>query len=220
MLIRAFVLSIGLVTASGLIAQASRSEPVPTRAPFATFPMALGDWQGRESPALEKDVLAILGVNDYLTRAYYSGPRSAAGLYVGYWESQRQGGSIHSPLNCLPGAGWEPLSKSTLDIAVLSSATAPAPRQISINRYVIQKGLEQQLVLYWYQSHGRTVASEYASKFFLVADAIRLNRTDAALIRVTVPITAGEEQAEAHAEAEGVRFIKALFPVLTTYLPS
>ena len=96
-------------------------------------------------------------------------------------------------------------------------ATAPTPGRISINRYVIQKGLEQQLVLYWYQSHGRTIASEYASKFFLVADAIRLNRTDAALIRVTIPIAAGNE---AGAEAEGVRFIKALFPVLTTYLPS
>ena len=106
MLIRALVLSVGLVTASGLIANATRSEPVPARAPFATFPMTLGDWQGRESPPLEKDVLAILGVNDYLTRAYFSGPRSAAGLYVGYWESQRQGGAIHSPLNCLPGAGW------------------------------------------------------------------------------------------------------------------
>ncbi len=220
MLIRAFVLSIGLITASALIAHASHSEPVPTRAPFATFPMALGDWQGRESPPLEKDVVAILGVNDYLTRAYFSEPLSAAGLYVGYWESQRQGGSIHSPLNCLPGAGWEPMSKAILDVAVMSSATAPTPRQISINRYVIQKGLEQQLVLYWYQSHGRTVASEYASKFFLVADAIRLNRTDAALIRVTVPIAAGDEQAEARAEAEGVRFIKALFPVLTAYLPS
>src|SRR5712691_7307747 len=160
MLIRAFVLSIGLITASGLIAHASRSEPVPTRAPFATFPMALGDWQGRESQPLDKDTLAILGVNDYLTRAYYSGPRSAAGLYVGYWESQRQGGAIHSPLNCLPGAGWEPVSKTIVDIEVMSSATAPAPRTISINRYLIQKGVEQQLVLYWYQSHGRTIASE------------------------------------------------------------
>jgi EpsI family protein len=203
-----------------LIAHATRSEPVPTRVPFATFPMTLGDWKGRESPPLEKDVLAILGVNDYLTRAYFAGPRSAAGLYIGYWESQRQGGSIHSPLNCLPGAGWEPMSKSTLDIEVMSSTISPAPRQISINRYVIQKGLEQQVVLYWYQSHGRTIASEYTSKFFLVADAIRLNRTDAALIRVTVPVVANDEQSGIRAEADGVQFIKALFPVLTTYLPS
>ena len=215
MLNRSLVLATVFLATIGLVARANKSEPTPIRASFATFPMEIGGWKGRQEPPLEDKILAILGVNDYLTRAYFS-PQAAAGLYVGYWRSQRQGDTIHSPLNCLPGAGWEPLSKRTLAIDVADKAAVS--RQIAINRYVIQKGLDRQLVLYWYQSHGRVVASEYAGKFYLVKDAIQLNRTDAALVRVIVPIATGTDD-EGKAEREGVRFIKSLFPVLNEFLP-
>lgn len=181
--------------------------------------MALGDWQGRQEPPFPKDILAVLGVDDYLTRAYFTdGGRQGAGLYIGYYQSQRQGDTMHSPLNCLPGAGWEPLSKGNIQIAV-PVASASAARDITINRYVIQKGLDRQLVLYWYQAHGRVIASEYWGKFFLIKDAVRLNRTDGSLVRVIVPIAGGDAGTPA-AEETAVRFVKTLFPVLSGYLPS
>jgi EpsI family protein len=87
-----------------------------------------------------------------------------------------------------------------------------------VNRYVIQKGLDRQLVLYWYQSHGRVVANEYWSKLYLIGDAVRLNRTDAALVRVIIPAPEGE--GEARAERQAIEFVRALFPTLTAFLPS
>jgi EpsI family protein len=124
---------------------------------------------------------------------------------------------MHSPLNCLPGAGWEPVSKAPLSVAVPgASPDAPDP-EIVINRYVIQKGIDRELVLYWYQSHGRVVASEYWGKFYLVRDAVRLNRTDGALVRVIAPIVG--DDGEGRAEATAVQFIQTLFPALSGYLP-
>jgi len=215
MLIRAVILTTLFLATFGLVAQASKSEVVPIPASFVTFPMEIGGWKGRQEPPFTDDILAVLGVDDYLTRTYFS-PEGVAGLYVGYWGTQSQGDTIHSPLNCLPGAGWEPLSKSTLALEV--AGAAGAPRQIAINRYVIQKGLARQLVLYWYQSHGRVIASEYVGKFYLVKDSIELNRTDAAIVRVIVPLAADDNDT-AEAERLGVQFVKSLFPVLNTYFP-
>jgi EpsI family protein len=144
--------------------------------------------------------------------------RAGVGVYIGYYQSQRQGDTMHSPLSCLPGAGWEPLSKSALRVTV-DSSPGGAPREIEINRYLIQKGLDKQLVLYWYQAHNRVVASEYWGKFFLITDAVRLNRTDGALVRVISPIDAAQG-GEGHAEAVAVRFVKTMFPMLTNFLPA
>ena len=117
-------------------------------------------------------------------------PCGAVGLYVGYHDSQRQGDTIHSPLNCLPGAGWQPLEQGRITVSVRDHGTArPAP--IEVNRVVIGKGLDRQLVLYWYQSHRRVVASEYWGKVYTVLDAMRYNRTDAAMVRVITPVRDG-----------------------------
>jgi EpsI family protein len=217
-LIRSIALCATLIAASVLIARASASEVPQDRVSFAAFPMALGDWRGRAGAPLDVDTLAVLGVTDYLTRTYTANA-AAANLYVGYWASQKQGDSIHSPLNCLPGAGWEPLSKTMLAVPVVDGDGLVPARSIAVNRYVVQKGLDRELVLYWYQSHGRVVANEYLSKMYLVADAIRTNRTDAALVRVIVHIGT-QDGGETLAEREGVQFIASLFPILSTYLPS
>jgi EpsI family protein len=221
-LTRAFVVFACLVAGAGAIARASHSESVPARQSFARLPMQIGAWKGVQEPPLTTDVLRVLGVTDYTSRAYY-GPDHAAvvGLYMGYYDSQRQGDTIHSPLNCLPGAGWAPVSKSYLKIPVSDAgASAASPSEIEINRYVIVKGLDKQLVLYWYQSHGRVVASEYWGKLYMVADAVRMNRTDGALVRVIAAIPPNVENAEATAERAGVAFIKTLFPLLGDYLPT
>jgi EpsI family protein len=215
---RTLTLLVCLLASAGLVARADRTEPMPIRQPLAQLPMTIGEWQGLQQEPFTKEALAILGVDDYLVRAYLRPDRSGAGLYVGYYKSQRQGDSIHSPLNCLPGAGWEPVSKSFLQLDVPSRVDGPT-RTIEVNRYLVQKGAdEEQLVLYWYQAHNRVVASEYWGKFYLVADAVRLNRTDGSLVRVMVPVMDGDNR-EAVAEATAVRFVKALFPLLSNYLP-
>ena len=122
--------------------------------------------------------------------------------------------AIHSPLNCMPGAGWTPVSQTTMRVPVESGA-AGAESAIEINRYVIEKGVDSQLVLFWYQSHGRTVSSEYAAKAYLVLDSIRWGRSDAALVRVVSPI--GRD--DAAAERSAVDFVRALQPVLARHLP-
>ena len=109
MLSRALALFVCFVAAAGLIARAQQNEVVPPRAPFSQFPMSIGEWRGVQEPPIDAKALEILGVEDYLTRAYFTPARSGIGLYIGYWGSQRQGDTIHSPLNCLPGAGWQPV---------------------------------------------------------------------------------------------------------------
>lgn len=217
MLNRSIVLFVMFLGAAGMVASQNRPEPAPVRSTFNRFPEEIHGWKGQTLPPMEPKILAVLGVDDYLNRVYVSPDRTQLGLYVGYYNSQRQGDSIHSPMNCLPGAGWEPLSKASLTIPV---AMGEGAASVDANRYVIQKGLYRQLVLYWYQSHGRTVASEYWSKFFLIGDAVRLNRTDAALVRVIVPIESNVDGAEMRAERQATEFVKSMFPLLPAYIPS
>jgi EpsI family protein len=214
---RVLALFVCLIVSAGAIARADRAEIVPPRQSLDHLPLEINEWKGVQQPPFTKDILAILGVDDYVTRAYFTPAREGAGLYIGYYESQRQGDTMHSPQNCLPGAGWEPVSTGRMNLTVPASP-AGGTTNISINRYMIQKGLDRQLVLYWYQAHGRVIASEYWGKIYLVTDAFRLNRTDGALVRVIVPAAQGD-QAEAIAEATAVKFVNALFPLLPDYLP-
>ena len=114
---------------------------------------------------------------------------------------------MHSPLNCMPGAGWEPVGQDTrrnTRAPLGEPASAGAPPMI--NRVIVQKGLDRQLVLYWYQAHGRIVASEYWGKVYTVVDAIRLNRSDGAMVRIIVPIPSMNEGAETEAERLALEF--------------
>lgn len=205
----------GCMAATALFMANARESEVPiTRTAFASFPMTLDGWRAVNDPPMEEDILKVLGVDDYLSRAYFRPDGAAVGLYMGFYASQRQGDTIHSPLNCLPGAGWEPLSEGR---ATIANAGGPGV-DIVVNRYVVQKGLDRQLVLYWYQSHGRVVASEYTSRLLLIHDAIRMNRTDGSMVRVIAPIAVGDDGAKA--EQLATEFVRALFPRLTGYLPS
>src|ERR1043166_6450618 len=206
MLTRALLLFVAFISAAGFVARQSRPEPIAARTTFDRFPMQVDDWKGSSLPPMPASVLRLLGVDDFLNRVYASPQRRAAlGFYIGYYKSQRQGDAIHSPINCLPGAGWEPLSQGRMAIPV---STSNGTADIVVNRFIIQKGLDRQVVLYWYQSHGRAVASEYWSKFFLLRDAVQMNRTDAALVRVIAPINLNETDGEMQAERQGNDFVK------------
>lgn len=213
---RILILTVMFVATAAFLARAQRAEPVPVKLPLVQLPLSLDGWQGRDERPFEPDILAILGVDEYVTRTYrHDG--APVGLYVGYYESQRQGDTIHSPLNCLPGAGWIPVQQGRTHLHVSSHG---APRDIEVNRVIIQKGLDRNLVLYWYQSHGRVVASEYRGKIYTVVDAIRYNRTDAALVRVIVPVAEGGSAALSKADASATAFVETLFPALERHLPS
>src|SRR5262249_2920185 len=147
----------------------------------------LGSWAGSDVP-IAKDVLEVLGPGDFLLRIYQN---QSAGipyvdLFVAYFPSQRTGDTIHSPKHCLPGAGWLPVESSRIILSLLGMRSFPA------NRYVIAKGTDRELVIYWYWAHNRGIASEYWAKLYLVADSMRLNRSDGSLIRVTTPLRPGE----------------------------
>jgi len=221
---RVLIVLVVLMAAAVGVAATNRPERPTLRRAFADFPTEIGEWRGIQQEQFSAEVLKILGTDDYMVRAYSLPDRNGAyllrdrpavGLYIGYWASQRQGDTIHSPLNCLPGAGFEPVSQSMVTLPVPGDDSAKGPLA---NRYVVEKGLERQYVLYWYQSHGRVVASEYWSKFFLVADAIRLNRTDGAIVRIIAPVDPSGD--ETSAEALAMRFARVLIPLLPAYLPN
>jgi EpsI family protein len=177
-----------LTLAAAALHHLSRGETVPLSKPLSAFPLQLQHWQGVDLP-LEPRIVQALGVSDYLDRAYQSPDNSPVFLYVGYYKSQRTGASIHSPKNCLPGAGWEPVTAGHVALLL------PNGKRAIVNQYVVENGLRRQLVLYWYQSHGRVIASEYRGKAYMVLDSLRLHRTDAALVRVSSPIAKQDEQA-------------------------
>lgn len=188
----------------------STGEAVPVRKSFDTFPITLGDWQGREATIFEVEILNVLKVNDYLMRRYVDPAGRSLWLYIGYWETQRKGAQPHSPKNCLPGGGWEPLEATRVTVLVPGSATP-----ITVNRLLIQKERDQQLVFYWYQSQGRPIAGEVAARIEMVKSAIVRNRTDGALIRVSSPVYGSVPETSERL----VRYIQGMYPILHEYLP-
>jgi EpsI family protein len=189
----------------------SRAELLPAHEDLASFPKQLGDWTGRDLP-IEPDISEVLGAGVFLLRDYARAPNEpSVNLFVAYFPSQRMGSSIHSPKNCLPGGGWMPLESSRMLLS------RPDGKTVTVNRYVIARGLDRQLVLYWYQAHGRVVPSEYWAKFYLVADAIRMNRTDGSLIRVLSVLDRGETVEEA--QLRELAFTGQVLPLLDRYIP-
>ena len=205
------------------LASRSGAEPSLARKPFAEFPLELGTFTGRDL-TMDDDVLELLNLTDYVMRVYVpslSEPQAGAlegqtrqaaapvYLYVGYYGSQRTGATYHSPKNCLPGGGW--VFQSSDEV----TGVIPGQPDASINRVVIEKGFDRQLILYWYQDRGRVVASEYAAKAYLIWDAATRNRTDGALVRVSTPLVGSEEEAFRQA----VAFVREAWPFLGEHLP-
>jgi len=216
MKIRIIILCLFMLSTAVAILYASRPEIVPIRQELGGLPMRFDGWEGRRLPDSSQRVLDILGVDDYINRSYLRGDSPAVSLYIGYFKSQRTGKSLHSPLNCLPGSGWIPVRNERIIIPVGNDEA------IRVNRITIQKGAVRQVVLYWYQSQGRVIASEYSGKIYAVLDAMRTNRTDAALVRIISPVAdnaPSKAEAEEASEKEAIEFIQALFPMLADYLP-
>ena len=160
------------------------------RKELSEFPETIGSWQkAGPDTKLDAQTLQVLRASDYLMRDFRRTDGQVANLYVGYYLTQRDGASYHSPLNCLPGSGWMLVDPGKVSLPAPSGGTFMA------NKYVIQNGNAKSLMLYWYQGRGRAVGSEYWGKIYTVIDSVRLRRSDGAMVRVTVPINGSEATA-------------------------
>jgi len=223
-----------LIGTLGFLQSSSKNEELRSNKAFEQFPLQLAEkWQGREL-GLDEKVLDVLKLSDYMMRVYV--PNVAQGgeeselseredqkkqmesvgsplpvwLYVGFYQSQRTGATYHSPKNCLPGAGWQFMESDFVTL------TMPDQAKITVNKVLIQKGLEKQVILYWYHDRGRVIASEYWAKGYLVWDAMTKNRSDGSLVRISVPVKDGSVQ---EAFDQGTAFLRDLWPVLLEYMP-
>lgn len=209
---RAIMLTVVLVAQMAILYGYSRDEDVPHVPALSTFPTQFPDWTMIRESKVEDEILDVLRADDTLTRVYANGSEIAS-LFIAYFKTQRTGQAPHSPKHCLPGSGWTPSQSGFLDINIPQE-----DRTIRVNRYVVTRGEDSSIVLYWYQSLDRVVASEYLAKVYLVTDSIRFNRTDTALVRVVVPIPKTEGGVDS-AEKAGVTFIQEMFSSVGVFFP-
>jgi EpsI family protein len=189
--LRPFVVAVVLV--GGIFA--THSIPPPNIAgahrPLDEFPASIASWHSDDIP-YEAEVVQAIGADDYINRVY-SGGMPPIELYIGYYKDQRSGDRIHSPKNCLPGSGWEPVHSEQIQIS------SKEGRLVLVNEYLVEQGTSRAMVLYWYQTRRRIIASEYWAKYWLVVDGLRHRTTDGTMVRIWTTAADGEENARARA---------------------
>jgi EpsI family protein len=207
------ILSVVLLAQAGVFYGFQRRELVPARQSLADFSIDQTGWKSVQEMQIDQESLDVLKADDILSRVYQNKTTGqVATLFVAYFDTQRTGKAPHSPKNCLPGAGFVQMQSGFVNIAIPGEQTP-----IEVNRYIVARGQNQSVVLYWYQARARVVASEYKAKFFTIADAIHYNRSDTALVRVVVGADDGNTQ-KAVATAED--FVQSFFEPLKHYLPA
>jgi EpsI family protein len=201
-----------LLTASGVVLfTRAGSDLIPVSVPLPQVPNSIAGWSGSELQ-IDQETLRVLGNGKFLSRAYtQNGEPPAIGLFIAYFPTQRAGITIHSPKNCLPGTGWSFEWSHYVD---LKDARGKSHK---VGEYIVANGDDRKFVIYWYEAHGRSVANEYLAKMYMVTDAMRMNRTDGALVRVTTPIDPTEGPLPAKARAEA--FTAQLAPILPQFIP-
>jgi EpsI family protein len=185
---------------------------IPVSESLSNVPRVIAGWTGSDLQ-IDQESLDVLGTGNFLSRIYTQDDRSAPiNLFIGYFPSQRTGVTIHSPKNCLPGAGWTFVSSQYVDLNDVNG------KPHRVGEYIIANGGNRQFIIYWYEAHGRSVANEYVAKIYMVTDAMRLNRTDGALVRVITPIDSSEGTSAAKARVEA--FVAQLAPMLPRFIPN
>lgn len=201
-----------LLIQTAVLYSSIRKEYIPPSRPLAEVPRELGSWKMVSEGYVDPETQEVLKADDLLSRVYANPlTNTQATLFVAAFHSQRNGKAPHSPKNCMPGAGWTQMSSEAFPIQL------DPERSIVVNRYVIVHAEQKELVLYWYQSRDRVVADEFKAKFWVVADAMRLNRTDTALVRVIVDVNNNNVDAATVVAGD---FVRSLFGPLRRYLPA
>lgn len=188
-----------------------KAEKLPPVKPLAGLAPQMGTWQQVAESKPEQEILDLLRADDTVDRYYRNDKGQIASLFIAFFKSQRAGVSPHSPKVCLPGSGWTPLTSDRVSIEVPGESSP-----ITVNRYIVTRGDMRSLVLYWYQSHNRVVADEFAAKAWLVADAIRYQRSDTSMIRAIVRFEEGKEEAAFKIATD---FVRSTYPVIKDQLP-
>ena len=177
--------------------------PEPLLEPLDTIPWNIAGFSGSSNPPLRDAVMRRLLADAYLSRTYSKG-QLQADLFIAFYARQRAGESMHSPKHCLPGSGWEIWDYGSAQIPVDGGA-------VKINKYSIAHEGDRRLVLYWYQSKGRIIASEYLGKILLARDAFLLNSTAGSIVRVTVPDRSGALKEARQFATEVVSYVRRCF---------
>ncbi len=199
----AVLLGLGALLAMGV----NRQQVMPLRTSLSGIPLRILGYEGIDRPVTPEEQ-RVAGMNSYVFREYRADSIPAFSVYVGYYEQQTQGHTIHSPRNCLPGAGWEPLGVSQQAIRLEGGL-------VTVQRYLLAKDSQRALVYYWYQGRGRISSNEYRVKWELLRDAALRGRSEEALVRIVLPLTGSEAAADSLAMATA----KVLIPSIEQSLP-
>lgn len=211
----AAILGVGCLLVGGVREQTQMAP----RMPMSQLSVAVPGYATRDT-IISAEERKVAGMSDYVLRFYNKDATDPGfSVYVGYYDYQVQGKSIHSPKNCLPGAGWEPLSATVQPLSVGGA-------QHAVNRYLLANKGHQALVYYWYQGRGRVEANEYKVKYNLIHDAALYGRTEEALVRIVVPIDPrelkrlGEPATHAAADSLATRVARSLIPTVAQAIPT
>ena len=182
-----------LFAGCALLWNAHSQKAVPIAGPLSSV---LDDMPGLTfvNQVLSPSEQRVAGMTDYVARAYRRDSTVAFTTFVSYYARQTKGNTIHSPRNCLPGAGWEIVSGGTHEVTV-EGETHP------INRYILKNGSSTAVAYYWYQGRGRVTANEYRVKWNLMRDAAVYGRTEEALVRLVIPLRVNPVAADEAAKA-------------------
>jgi EpsI family protein len=214
----AALLAAGCLLISGIREQ----KKVPPQIPMSRLAMPVPGYATRDT-VIDAQERKIAGMSDYVLRFFTRADSTATdpgfSVYVGYYDYQVQGKTIHSPKNCLPGAGWEPLDASVRSVSVDGVAHP-------LNRYLLANGGQQALVYYWYQGRGRVEANEYKVKYNLLRDAALYGRTEEALVRIVVPVDRerlakdGPQATYSRSDSLATSVARMLIPTVSSAMPS
>jgi len=200
----------GLLLAAGAVFTlgVDRQQDVVLQRPLDSIPLALAGRPG-VAGTISQEQQAAAGMSSYLVR-WYGGDVAPFEIYVGYYESQTQGRTIHSPKNCLPGSGWEALNQSETIVKTVDGNRV-------VNRYLLQNKERRALVYYWYQGRGRVASDEFGVKWDLLRDAALNGRTEEALVRIVVHFN--DKTNESSAAEWASRAAADLIPAVESALP-
>lgn len=205
-------ISIAIILAAGAYVHFGTSNilKVPERASLAGLPYEFEGWSS-EVQKVDNETLEVLGADDYIITNMVSPEDEHFNLYVAYLNMQRHGHSWHSPRQCIPGGGWQITQHDVVPVEM------PDGQRFHYNRIIIENRGVRQLVYYWYDQRGRKIANEFVMKFLLIFDAVKLRRTDGAMIRIMTPI--GRQEIISDADKRLMGYMKELNPKLPAYVP-
>ncbi len=194
-----------------LLRFSSHVEDIHPNRPFASFPTEIDGWRGK-TETFDQKIYDILGVDDSFLCDYRDDKNRMVQLYIGFYQSQREGDLIHSPKNCMPGAGWKITETRLREIRRFPDK----PDRVKVIELTLENGPYKQAMLYWFHSRGRIISSEYMQKIYLVMDSILRHRTDGSFVRLIAPIS-GDDREKAFQDL--TVFAEQIMPVLDEYIP-